>query len=284
MCERQRLGSFVWELCAPALVERISPVRKMRRPTIPTAEQTSFQLPPPPRLHSGISLFLDLDGTLLELVDQPDEVVADADLRHILARLHRKMDGRLAVVSGRSLAQIESILGPVAKALALSGSHGSECRIDGRSVAAPRPAQLDHALTAMRDFAARHEPLLVEQKTLGAALHYRQAPHLGPAAFDYARLLADRLDLFLQEGNMMVELRPHGHDKGSAIARMMEMPPLAGANPVFVGDDITDETGFAAVAVLGGYGVLTGEVRPSAARYYLPSPSAVRAWLEAFAR
>ncbi len=221
---------------------------------------------------------------MLELVDRPDEVVADEALRDMLARLHRRLAGRLAVVSGRSLAQMDAILGPLADLLALSGSHGSECRIDGRSVAAPRPPQLDSALEAMRDFAARHAPILVEEKTLGAALHYRQAPCLESAAHAHARALAERFDLFLQEGNMMVELRPHGQDKGTAIVRMMDTPPLAGAVPVFVGDDITDEPGFTAVDAIGGYGVLAGDVRASAARYHLPSPAAVRAWLEAFVR
>lgn len=245
---------------------------------------TLVPFPRPPHIEGTISLFLDLDGTVLKLADRPDEVVADDDLRDLLAQLHRRTEGRLAVVSGRSLAQIDAILGPVATMLALSGSHGSECRVGGRSVAVPRPPQLDDALLAMRDFAARHMPVLVEEKTLGAALHYRQAPGFGPVALECARMLADRLDLFLQLGNMMVELRPHGHDKGTAITRLMEVPPLAGAQPVFVGDDITDEAGFVAVNALGGYGVLAGDIRPSAARYYLPSPTEVRTWLKAFAQ
>jgi len=258
-------------------------ITKRGRPTIAT-EETTAHLRPPPELESGISLFLDLDGTLLELVDRPDRVVADDGLRTLLARLHQRLKGRVAVVSGRSLAQIDVILGPLAETLALSGSHGSECRIDGRSITPPRPPQLDAALEAIREFAARHEPVLVEEKTLGAALHYRKAPEMGIAARNHMRALAERFGLFLQQGNMMVELRPHGHDKGAAIARMMEMPPLAGAVPVFVGDDITDETGFVMVNALGGYGVLAGEVRPSAAQYHLPSPAAVRAWLAAFVR
>lgn len=219
---------------------------------------------------------------MLELVDRPDQVVADDALRDMLARLHRRLEGRVAVVSGRSLAQMDVILGPLAETLALSGSHGSECRIDGRSVTPPRPPQLDIALEAMGAFAARHAPVLVEEKTLGAALHYRQAPDMEAAVLAHMRALAERLDLFLQPGNMTVELRPYGHDKGAAIARMMEMPPLAGAIPVFVGDDITDEAGFATANALGGYGVLAGDIRPSAARYRLPSPAAVRAWLAAF--
>lgn len=256
----------------------------IRRQAIPTAATPVNQLPSPPRIESDISLFLDLDGTLLELVDRPDKVLADDALRDMLARLHRRLERRVTVVSGRSLAQMDVILGPLAGMLALSGSHGSECRIDGRSITPPRPPQLDAALEAMRAFAARHEPVLVEEKTLGAALHYRQAPDMEMAALTHMRALAERLGLFLQQGNMMVELRPHGHDKGTAIARMMEVPPLAGAIPVFVGDDITDEAGFTAVNALGGYGVLAGEVRPSAARYHLPSPAAVRAWLAAFVR
>lgn len=219
---------------------------------------------------------------MLELVDRPDEVVADEALRDMLTRLHRRLEGRLAVVSGRSLNQMDAILGPLARTLALSGSHGSECRIDGQSVAAPRPPQLDAALEAMRDFATRHEPILVEDKTLGAALHYRQAPDLEIAARAWARALAERFDLFVQEGNMMIELRPHGQDKGTAIARMMDVPPLAGAVPVFVGDDITDEPGFAVVNAMGGYGILVGDGRASSARHHLPSPAAVRAWLARF--
>lgn len=238
---------------------------------------------PPPPLKSGTSLFLDLDGTLLELIDRPDQVVADENLRGTLGRLHERLEGRVAIVSGRSLAQLDSILGPVARLLALSGSHGGECRVHGTAVSRPRPPQLDRAAEDLRAFARHHEGMLLEEKTLGVALHYRLAPQLAQEARRRALALAERLELFLQEGSMMVELRPRGHDKGTAISHMMEIAPLVQAIPVFAGDDLTDEAGFAAARDHGGYGILIGKERPSAARYRLRDPAAVRAWLREFA-
>lgn len=235
---------------------------------------------PPPRLDDSASLFLDLDGTLLELMDRPDAVFADDMLQSLLMKLHRRMERRVAIVSGRSLAQLDEILGPVARHLALSGSHGGEIRVTGHVVSPARPAELDRALEAMREFAASNRPVLIEEKSLGVALHYRQMPLLGPKAFHFAQRLADELGLFVQEGNMMVELRPIGHDKGTAIQHLMAQPLMMGTTPVFAGDDVTDETGFAVVAAMGGYGVLVGNPRPTGARFCLPDPAAVRGWLK----
>lgn len=258
-------------------------VASARRTIIPVPETPSLRAAPPPRLDSGKSLFLDLDGTLLELIDRPDAVIADDALRSLLTVLHMRLEGRLAIVSGRSIAQLDAILGPTGQALVLSGSHGGETRIAGQTVRPDRPKQLEQALDAMRNFAERHENVLLEDKSLGVALHYRLAPAFGSAASTFATQLAADLGLFLQEGNMMVELRPDGHDKGTAIAQLMQLEILTGSLPIFAGDDITDEAGFDVVNDLGGFGVLVGEPRHSAAHYHLPNPAAVRDWLQEFA-
>ena len=235
---------------------------------------------PPPPLETGVSLFLDLDGTLVDLIDRPDDVRADADLRDILTALHDRLERRLAIVSGRSLAQLDIILGPVARALALSGSHGCEYRLDGGTECPPRPAELDFATDEMRRFAERHRGVMLEEKSFGVGLHYRPAPEVEPDARLLAEELSAKHGLFLQEGKMMVELRPYGHDKGVAIRHLMSAPPLSVAPPVFVGDDVTDEAGFRAALDMGGHGILVGAPRDSAAGFRLDDPRAVRNWLK----
>ncbi|HWJ68648.1 MAG TPA: trehalose-phosphatase [Sphingobium sp.] len=235
---------------------------------------------PPVEDLTAASLFLDLDGTMLELIDQPDQVVADAALQALLARLSDRLAGRLAIVSGRSIAQIDAILGPVAQHLAVSGSHGSEHRWRGVAAHPVRPATLDEAHDRFRDFADAHAGVLVENKSFGVALHYRMAPAAGAEAEALAAALAEQHDLHLQPGKMMTELRLPGGDKGKAIQMLMSRPPMAGTRPWFVGDDATDEPGFVAAHALGGAGVLVGPRRPTAALYALADPAAVRTWLE----
>lgn len=227
-----------------------------------------------------ITLFLDLDGTMLELIDRPDQVMADAALQALLTRLADRMDGRLAVVSGRSIAQLDAILGSVAHRLALSGSHGSEHRWRGVRAHPVRPSTLDEAHARFQDFADAHAGVLVENKSFGVALHYRMAPAAGAQAQALAAALAERHELHFQPGKMMVELRLPGGDKGKAIAMLMARPPMAGTRPWFVGDDATDEPGFTAVRALGGAGVVVGGRRPTQALYALSDPAAVRHWLE----
>ena len=238
------------------------------------------QIPwPPVELLSRASLFLDLDGTLLELVDRPDEVRADAQLRDLLVRLGVALDGRLAVVSGRSLEQIDAILGEVAADIAVSGSHGSEHRWRDVAARPERPATLDVAAERMRAFSDARPGVLVEEKSFGVALHYRMIPQAEAAAHALAEELAEDLKLGLQPGKMMVELRVAGADKGGAVRRLMSPPPMRGTRPIFVGDDLTDEPGFAAARELGGHGILVGAERSTAANFRLPSPADLRRWL-----
>lgn len=240
---------------------------------------------PQPELLDGASLFLDLDGTLLELVDRPEDVRADDDLRALLIALTDRLDGRLAVISGRSLEQIDLILGDVAETLALSGSHGCEHRWNGVWARPMRPAALGQVADRFRLFADGRPGLLVEEKSYGAALHYRMNPEVEEAARALAEELAAAHELHLQHGKMMVELRVAGADKGQAVHRLMSRPPMQGTIPVFVGDDVTDEPGFAAARELGGHGILVGadslpgRGRVTAADHVVDSPATLRDWL-----
>ena len=237
-----------------------------------------FAAPPPP-LGRAASLFLDLDGTLVHLIDRPDEVRTDAELNDILVRVARALEGRLAIVSGRSLAQLDLILGPVAETLALSGSHGCEFRINGKVHCPDRDDNLNEATERFRQFAEMSPLVLLEEKSFGVALHYRMLAEVEPEARKLAKQLAEELGLYVQIGKMMVELRPYGYSKGDAIRRLIAETAMAGPAPVFVGDDITDEDGFEAAVALGGHGILVGAPRTSAALYTLPDIAAVRNWL-----
>jgi trehalose 6-phosphate phosphatase len=230
-------------------------------------------------LLEGASLFLDLDGTLLDLVDRPDEVRADDRLRGLLNKLRTRLDGRLAVISGRSLDQIDAILGEAAAELAVSGSHGCEHRWKGVLARPNRPEALDEAARRMHAFVGERPGLLIEEKSYGVALHYRMNPEAEAGALALAEELAEELDLGLQRGKMVVELRVAGGDKGRAVHRLMTRPPMRGTRPLFVGDDVTDEYGFAAACELGGHGILIGPARPTAADYRLPCPTDLRSWL-----
>jgi trehalose 6-phosphate phosphatase len=125
--------------------------------------------------------------------------------------------------------------------------------------------------------------VLLEDKGLGLAVHYRKAPDAEEAVIRNCRAIAETTGLVLQLGRMVAELRTPGADKGESVRAFMAEPPFAGATPVFVGDDLTDEDGFAAAAELGGYGVLVGETRDTAAHHGLSDVEAVLGWLGALA-
>lgn len=221
------------------------------------------------------ALFLDFDGTLVPLEDRPDAVTVPASLIAMLHELADRLEGRIAIVSGRAIEVLDRF---GLSGLALAGSHGAEWRLPReRHEMQPRPASLDLAAAAFRAFAARHDGVIYEDKPLGTALHFRLAPDMTQAAIALAQQHA--ADLHLQHGHAMIELRVAGVDKGTALAMLMERAPFAGYRPLFFGDDVTDETGFAVAARLGGHGVLVGAVRDTRASYALPDPAAVNAWL-----
>ncbi|WP_448501459.1 trehalose-phosphatase [Sphingomonas sp.] len=233
---------------------------------------------PPRDLLDDASLFLDFDGTLVELENRPDLVRADDALIALMRRLNDALAGRLAVVTGRASTHIAELFGDVT--FAIGGSHGVEFRWpDGRVAAPDTPSSLDEIVAEMRAFASDRPDVVVETKPFGAGLHYRMAPQHEADAHALAEALAQAHGLHLQPGKMMIELRAAEGNKGSAIARLMEAPPFTGTRPIFLGDDVTDEDGFAAVAAMGGAGVLVGAERETAAAYRLPSVSDVRRWL-----
>jgi trehalose 6-phosphate phosphatase len=240
---------------------------------------------PVPRvdLIQGASLFLDFDGTLVDIADRPDGVTVDGRLRGVLTGLNKGLGRRLAIVTGRPLDQIEGLLG-VAH-LALSGSHGAEMLWpDGRRQSVEPPAWLAPTASRLEAFSQSRPGVLVETKPFGVALHYRLAPESERACLRFAESLAQTNEIHLMRGKMVVELRVPGADKGVAISTFMTHAPMTGTFPLVFGDDVTDEAAFAKARELGGAGVLVGDDRPSAARYRLPGVADTLAWLEAAAR
>ena len=237
-------------------------------------------LPPPPlSLLDSAALFLDFDGTLVELAETPDAIRVSPDLGSLLRRLRGSLDGRLAIVSGRSIADLERHV-PCSD-IHFSGSHGLELRLaDGTDLPLGAPDGLDHIRARVADFAGGSPGLLVEEKPVGIALHYRRAPEAEERVAAFMEALAVETGFSVQHGNMVAELRPPGSDKGDALRTLMAEPTFAGARPVFVGDDLTDEHAFEAAAEKSGAGILVGPPRETAARYRLDSVGAVAAWLE----
>jgi trehalose 6-phosphate phosphatase len=240
--------------------------------------------PPPPELHAGaIALFLDVDGTLVEIEREPGAVHVPERLCQILSDLQRATAGALALVSGRSLAQLDRLFAPLR--LSAAGLHGLERRNLRTEVvrAKPDPAIFEAARARLAAFAERHPGVLLEDKGLTLALHYRRAPaHQGAArAAAEAAVGASHGALVLLEGKMVLELKPPGCDKGLAIAAFMGEPPFVGRQPVFAGDDVTDEAGFRAVNQLGGVTIRIGaDDAPTAAGHSHPDVRAMQSWLQ----
>lgn len=233
-----------------------------------------------PKPRPDWAYFVDLDGTLLDIAPSPDEVTFDHEGRALLAELREFAGGAVALISGRSIADIERILGE--GDLPLAGQHGLERRdVIGQVVTHETAGD---GLAAVRDRlageVAANPGLLLEQKGLSVALHYRAAPELAERAHTLMRTLQAELgsDYTIQEGKRVVELKPAGKDKGIAVMEFMDEPPFAGRTPVFVGDDATDEYAFAAVNDLDGYSIKVGP-GDSVARWRLPDVNAVRRWL-----
>ena len=233
---------------------------------------------PPHALLDGASLFLDFDGTLVELAARPDEVIVEPRLHRLLDILRDALGGRLAIVSGRSVATLRGAFG-LADFL-LSGSHGLEIARPGSQPETPvRPSQIDFAQRELIRFAAGQAGLLVEEKTLGVALHFRQAPERQAECLSVCAALAQETGLYLQHGKMLFELRPGNGGKGTAVTRLLAETELEGGTPIFIGDDITDEEGFIAAARHRGSGILVGPPRATAAQFRLESVEAAHRWL-----
>ena len=235
--------------------------------------------PPAPR--PGWAYFFDIDGTLVDLDDDPGGVRLDRDLRALIGALHDAAGGAVALISGRDIPDIDTMTEGVRYPAA--GQHGTERRdAAGRITRHAVPtARLDWAHDQLAAAAASRPGLLLQHKGLSLALHYRTAPRLGGYVHRLVRSLLPRLgkQYCMQRGKRIVELRPAGKDKGVAVLEFMAEAPFKGRTAVFVGDDLTDEYGFATVNRLKGYSIKVGPGR-TAARFRLRNVAAVRAWLE----
>lgn len=233
--------------------------------------------------HPRRALFLDLDGTLLEFAPHPDRVQVGEHLVDLLLDLQRALGGAVAVVTGRHLESLAPL--GIPPGLAAAGMHGLQWRGEDGVVEAHVPDRraLAAARSALQAFVAKHPGLLLEDKGAGLALHYRGAPDLAVAAERAAReALAQAGEAWhLQAGKMVFELKSDAADKGTAIARFMQLPPFAGREPVFLGDDVTDEDGFTVVNAAGGVSVKVG-AGESRASWRLPDTTAVIAWLQEY--
>lgn len=235
------------------------------------------QSPMLPNEQTPWALFLDIDGTLLDLAPKPDDVVVPPTLSPLLDALTARFGGALALVSGRSLDGIDRLF-PGGRDAA--GSHGAEWRLEGETSVSADIWPDD--LTSMIETEAKRLPgVLVEPKSRSVALHFRAAPEHSAAlrAVAEAAMRAAAQPLRLLEGKMVIELILAGMTKGSAIKRFMACPPYAGRRPVFIGDDVTDESGFVAVNEMGGLSIHVGDDPATAARFRFPSPASLRHWL-----
>jgi trehalose 6-phosphate phosphatase len=233
-----------------------------------------------------IALFLDVDGTLLDLAERPEAVTVPDGLVETVAGARDRAGGALALVSGRPIADIDRLFAPLR--LSAAGVHGAELRLDPNSEPAPVPgiAEMPPALTnAVNDVLGEFPGTFVEDKRFSLAVHYRQAPDLGGPL--RARL-SDLVQPFRKTGIAMLdahcafELKSSGFDKGKAVEAFLSEPPFRERKPIFIGDDDTDEAGFAVVSARGGCAYSVGRRRPGVVATFA-NPSEVRGCLAAFA-
>lgn len=238
---------------------------------------------PPTELPGGPSryaFFLDIDGTLIRLAEAPGRAYVDPWLLEILRVLDKAAAGAVALISGRTVASIDRLFAPLS--FAAAGQHGAERRTAAGTLQrhAPGAAQVEAARRCVAAWVAGMEGVLLEDKGICVAVHYRQAPQREAEARAAVERCRERTGgaYEVQSGKMVFELRPAGINKGTAIRQFMAEEPFAGRVPLFLGDDATDEHGFAAINGMAGRAVKVGEGN-SLAAWRLPDVAAVRAWL-----
>jgi trehalose 6-phosphate phosphatase len=235
----------------------------------------------PPAVGPDTALFLDIDGTLLEHQPHPDGVVADQELRNLLTAAEERLGGAVAFITGRSVATVDRLFAPLS--LPVAGLYGLEHRLRPGDTAtlADEPADLAAVADALEEEFRTTDGVYFERKGAVLAIHTRGAPH----ALDAVRAAADRVLPSLQRGyrivagNAGLEFLPVDALKSAAIHRFMAIAPFSGRRPVFIGDDVSDESGFEYVNQIRGVSV---RVRPSgetAASFVLPDVASVRDWI-----
>ena len=256
-----------------------------------TANETCHDAPPAALAANqagnlSTALFLDVDGTLLDIAEGPSEVVTPPGLVAALAQAERKLAGALALISGRPIDELDDLFEPLR--LRASGVHGAQMRFDpeGATQSAPGARELPTALCSSVTEALREFPgTYVENKRFSIAVHYRRTPSVGPRLHQILKQLIaapPQVGIELIDARRAFELKLSNCDKGKAISKFLGTAPFRGNTPVFVGDDTTDESGFAAVVAGGGLAYSVGRRRPGVHGVF-NAPQDVRAWLTAFA-
>ena len=229
-------------------------------------------------LSARTALFLDFDGTLVDIAQRPDAVIVSPKLIASLQVLNDQLKGALAIISGRELAGIDGFLAPLM--LPAAGAHGAQMRYADGSITRVTPPDLFLVSQAAHQLCRLHPTLLVEQKEAAIAVHYRAAPELEELCLlTMTQAVSRSPGTALLRGKQVIEVKPEGVNKGRAIAAFMATAPFAGRIPMFAGDDTTDEDGFAVVQQLGGYAMKIGD-GPTQARHRCASPAALRQWLQ----
>jgi trehalose 6-phosphate phosphatase len=236
-------------------------------------------------LAADMALFLDVDGTLLDIAPTPDAVTVPVGLGPLLGRLEARLGGAMALVSGREIAVLDELFAPLL--LPAAGQHGAELRRHGPTpcVVPKRDPLIDVFSRRLHAIAAERPGLLVEDKGLSVAIHFREAPEY---ADELLRLVEDMLaeedgGIELLPARMALELKPRAATKGTAVEWFMREAPFRGRVPTFIGDDVTDESGFEAALALGGHAVRIGLAGESIAPVRLATPGELRDFLAAAA-
>ncbi len=244
-----------------------------------TTLKTSY----PSDLSTDSALFLDFDGTLVDIADAPGQVVIPPELPVLLDALSRRLGGALAIVSGRRVENIGSLLRPFRGAIV--GLHGLEHRTAAGEIfrKEPNPA-LAEARATIVDILSGLEGVTIEDKDQTIAVHYRRAPLEAATCIAAVERAAEKARgaLLLKPGKMLVEIGPSDINKGAGIEALMRAPVFRSRMPVFIGDDIADEDGFIAVNRLGGVSIRVGGEEETAARFRIEDVSAVTAYLTRF--
>ncbi|MBX6424765.1 MAG: trehalose-phosphatase [Variibacter sp.] len=230
---------------------------------------------------SSIAVLLDVDGTLIEIAPTPQEVRVPPALKHTLSRLRDRLSGALGLVSGRPLSDLDRLFDPLR--LACIGGHGAESRLTPNGlVVRSRTPPLDPELKRRLIAIAGDTPgVIAEEKDYSVALHYRLAPEAERTVRErIARVCADWPEKTAEvlPGKAVFEIKPRGFNKGVAIRELMRHPPFKGRRPIFVGDDVTDESAFAVLPEFGGMGFSVGR-ELAGAQGFFATPREVRRWL-----
>jgi trehalose 6-phosphate phosphatase len=235
---------------------------------------------PLPEPQKNWALFLDIDGTLIDIAPTPDAVTVPAELPDLLRTLSDLLDGAVALISGRTLADIDRLFAPLK--IAAAGQHGADLRQEGQREPFDRTGQmLAVLLPEITEFAAARPGILIENKGMTIAVHCRQVPRYQSELGTFLTGLSDRSggDLETIRGHRVFEIKPRNLSKRTAVEHFMRDAPFAGRLPVFIGDDRTDEDGFAAAQAMGGHAIRVGTEGASRATWRIGSPAETRAFL-----